>query len=152
MPVPVHDALDFFENRLLARDAFRIDFPLNHSGETARRCRERLTRFTTSRGTQTLCTRLLHDVRQLVRDQPSPLLGRRGKPPDIEHNGVPHRVGMSIDVPRGLLGDRTGMHSHAGKVVAKTPLHVLPQRRFQRPAGTGKDFVNAVECRVHLSG
>ena len=42
-----------------------------------------------------------------------------------------------------MLRRGAGMHPHPRKVMSKALLHVLPQRRFQRPARTGKDAVYA---------
>ena len=84
--------------------------------------------------------------------QPPPLVCPLCKLIRAKHNVVSYRVRTGVHIPHRLLGSRAGMHPHAGKVVAEALLHVLPHRRFQRPAEAGKDSVYAGGRCICLAG
>ena len=76
--------------------------------------------------TTPLCPRLLHDMRQLMGNQPPSFVRSWREPTFSKYNALSYRVGVSVHVLRRLLGSRAGMHPHSGKVVAEALLHVLP--------------------------
>ena len=59
-------------------------------------------------------------------DQSPSYLRLRRKLSSTEHHVVPDRVGIRVYVARRLLGGRTGVYPHSGKVVSKTLFHALP--------------------------
>ena len=68
---------------------------------------------------------LLNHVRQFVRQQVPPGGRVRRRRIAAEDDVVAERVGACVHLPRRLLGSRTGMHPHLGKVVAEALLHIL---------------------------
>jgi hypothetical protein len=66
---------------------------------------------------------LLHDVRQLVRQQPRALGGVRRVLSFAEHNVTADGVGERIHRARGDRGARTVVHAHAGEIDAEAGFH-----------------------------
>ena len=79
-------------------------------------------------------TALLHDMRQFVGEKLLPRARPGRKPTYPKGDVMSHRVSVRANVLRRLFGRRPGMHPHPGKIVAEALFHVVPQRRFQRPA------------------
>src|SRR3954469_12805399 len=95
-------------------------------------------------------TVLLHDVRQLVGDQPLPRMGFRSKPTCTEYQIMANGVSLGVHVFRGLLGLRSGMYSNLREIVAETPSHIVLQSRSQRSARAGEDAVHARGCGLRV--
>ena len=72
--------------------------------------------------TNAICGRLLHHVRQLMGDQPSPLVRPRNKPARAKHHLVTHRVGMGIHVPRRFGGSIIRVHPYLTEIVTEARL------------------------------
>ena len=69
---------------------------------------------------------LLHDMGQLMGDQPPSFVRARRELACGEHDVVSYGVGLRVHVLGRLLGSRAGMHPDPGKVGTEPLLHVLP--------------------------
>jgi hypothetical protein len=90
-------------------------------------------------------------MRQLMGEQSPPFVRPRCEVTTIEHNVVPHGVGIGAHLSRRLLGGRAGMYPHPRKIVAETLAHVALQRWIKRSATAGKNTIYAGGSGASLS-
>ena len=78
---------------------------------------------------------------QFMRQQAPAFGTRRRELPSTEDDVTPDRVSTGIDVRCRSFGLHARVQPNLGKIVTETLLHIDPQRRFQRPTGTGKGAI-----------
>src|SRR5687767_46856 len=85
---------------------------------------------------------LLHDVRQLMRQEtPSGLCSRR-ELASAEYYVVSDGIGAGVDLPGRLLRHRAGVHSHPRKVVAEARFEEIFRRRLERLSRTAEHLMD----------
>jgi len=82
-------------------------------------------------------------MRQLVRNQLSPVLRPRHKTPRTKYDVGTYGVGVGVYVARRSVGSSIGVHPYAGKVVAEALLHVLAQYGLKWSAWARENSVYA---------
>jgi hypothetical protein len=98
-----------------------------------------------------LAAGLLHDMRQLMRQQSSPLASPRIELTRTKHEAVSDRVGASVYIPRRLFRNWTGMHADARKVAAKALFHLTLYRRVEWFAGADEGLIHPGRGRRSFS-
>jgi hypothetical protein len=80
---------------------------------------------------------LLHDVRRLVRDQPSTDVSIRSVATRSEVQVRAGREGMRAQLARQCIGRRIVVHAHGREVRAKVALEGAAKRKWQLSATSG---------------
>jgi hypothetical protein len=97
-----------------------------------------------------ICTRLLHHMGQLMSNQPLSFMSLGCELAGTKDNMVSDRIRLCIDMPRRRCCRIAYMHPDSGEVVAKPLFHDLPYRGLQWPACAGKDVIDAARRRNQL--
>ena len=87
---------------------------------------------------------LLHDVRELVGQQPEPRPGLGRVPPEPEDEVAPDGVGPRADRPGRRRRQGARVHANAAEVVAEAGLHPAPDGRLEGTAGRAQHGLDAV--------
>src|SRR5262245_243101 len=87
-------------------------------------------------------TTLLHDVAQLMRQQPLAPLCLWRVPARAKDDVTPDGISQSIDCTRRFGGFRIAMHAYSAKIVAEASLHQVACFRVKWPARRLYDLVH----------